>query len=72
LGKVILADDAVAADFTCCRLMGLRPARVPHLATAAHWLGNGDVSRIGQLGEALPARVRPFAVLPEFTALVDI
>jgi hypothetical protein len=52
--------------------MGLRPERVPHLATAAHWLGNGDASRIEQLGEALPARVRPFAVLPEFTGLVDI
>lgn len=72
LGKLILADDAVAADFTCCHLMGLRPDRVPHLATAAHWLGNGDASRIEQLGEALPARVRPFAVLPEFAGLVDI
>jgi uncharacterized protein (DUF362 family) len=72
LGKVILADDAVAADFTCCRLMGLRSDRVPHLATAAHWLGNGDASRIEQLGEALPARVRPFAVRPEFAGLVDI
>lgn len=72
LGKVILADDAVAADFTCCRLMGLRPDRVPHLATAAHWLGNGDGSRIAQLGEALPAKVRPFAVLREFAGLVDI
>jgi len=72
LGKLILADDPVAADFTCCRLMGLRPGGVPHLATAAHWLGNGDASRIEQLGEALPARVRPFAVLPEFAGLVDI
>jgi uncharacterized protein (DUF362 family) len=72
LGKLILADDPVAADFTCCRLMGLRSEKVPHLATAAHWLGNGDASRIDQLGEALPARVRPFAVLPEFTGLVDI
>jgi len=72
LGKLILADDPVAADFTCCRLMGLRPGGVPHLATAAHWLGNGDASRIEQLGEPLPARVRPFAVLPEFAGLVDI
>ncbi len=71
LHKIVLADDAVAADFTCCRLMGLRPDRVPHLATASRWLGNGEESRIVQLGEALPGRVRPFAVLPEFSGLVD-
>ena len=25
LGKIVLADDPVAADFTCARLMGLNP-----------------------------------------------
>src|ERR1039457_767169 len=28
LGKIVLADDPVAADFTCARLMGLDPYRV--------------------------------------------
>ena len=28
LGRIVLADDPVAADFTCARLMGLNPLRV--------------------------------------------
>ncbi len=69
LGKIILADDPVAADFTCTRLMGLNPLRVSHLAQAAEFLGNGSPERIVQLAELLPAAVRPFAVLPEFAYL---
>ena len=42
LGKIVLADDPVAADFTCARLMGLDPNRVWHLDRAAHFLGNGS------------------------------
>jgi uncharacterized protein (DUF362 family) len=69
LGKIILADDPVAADFTCTRLMGLNPLRVSHLAQAAEFLGNGSPERIVQLAEPLPTNVRPFAVLPEFAYL---
>ena len=50
LGRIVLADDPVAADFTCARLMGLNPLRVPHLAQAAEFLGNGAPERIIQLG----------------------
>ncbi len=70
LGRIILGDDSVAADFTCARLMGLDPYRIPHLAKAAEFLGNGDVRRIEQLAEALPKTVRPFSVLPEFKHLI--
>jgi hypothetical protein len=49
--------------------MGLNPGRVPYLAQAAEFLGNGDTERIQQLGASLPQSVRPFAVLPEFTHL---
>ena len=69
LGKIVLADDPVAADFTCTRLMGLNPLRVSHLAQAAEFLGNGSPRRIVQLTEPLPTSVRPFAVLPEFAYL---
>ena len=49
LGRIVLADDPVAADFTCARLMGLNPLRVAHLAQAAEFLGNGAPERIIQL-----------------------
>jgi hypothetical protein len=70
LGRIVMSDDPVAADFTCARLMGLDPYRISHLAQAAPFLGNGDVQRIEQLGERLPLTVRPFSVLPEFAHLI--
>ncbi|MBZ5725745.1 MAG: hypothetical protein LAP87_12195 [Acidobacteriia bacterium] len=59
----------LAADFTCARLMGLNPWRVPHLAQAAEFLGNGAPECIIQLAEPLPRTVQPFEVLPEFAYL---
>jgi uncharacterized protein (DUF362 family) len=70
LGRIVMSDDPVAADFTCARLMGFDPYRIAHLAQAAQFLGNGDVQRIDQLGEGLPQTVRPFSVLPEFAHLI--
>jgi uncharacterized protein (DUF362 family) len=69
LGRIVLADDPVAADFVCTRLMGLNPLRVNYLAQAAEFLGNGTPERIVQLGEMLPPAMQPFAVLPEFVHL---
>jgi uncharacterized protein (DUF362 family) len=69
LGRIVLADDPVAADFVCTRLMGLNPLRVNYLAQAAEFLGNGTLERIVHLGEMLPPAVQPFAVLPEFARL---
>jgi uncharacterized protein (DUF362 family) len=69
LGRLVLSDDPVAADFTCARLMGLNPWRVSYLAQAAGFLGNGATERIQQLGESLPRNMPPFALLPEFAYL---
>jgi uncharacterized protein (DUF362 family) len=69
LGRIVLADDPVAADFVCTRLMGLNPLRVKYLAQAAEFLGNGVPERIVHLGERLPSTVQPFAALPEFAHL---
>ena len=69
LGRIVLADDPVAADFVCTRLMGLNPLRVNYLAQAAEFLGNGTPERIVQLGEMLPATVQPFAVVPALAHL---
>ena len=55
LGRIVLADDPVAADFVCTRLMGLNPLRVNYLAQAAEFLGYGSPERIVHLGEMLPS-----------------
>jgi uncharacterized protein (DUF362 family) len=69
LGKIVLADDPVAADFVCAQLMGLNPNLVWHLDRASHFLGNGSPGRIDQVAERLPQQVVPFHVLPEFAHL---
>jgi uncharacterized protein (DUF362 family) len=69
LGKVVLADDPVAADFVCAELMGLNPYLVWHLDRASHFLGNGSPGRIDLIADRLPRPVAPFDVLPEFAHL---
>lgn len=69
LDRIVLADDPVAADFTCARLMGLIPEKIYHLGQATRFLGNGAVDSIRLLGEAVPERIVPFSVLPQFSHL---
>jgi uncharacterized protein (DUF362 family) len=69
LGRVVLADDPVAADATCARLMGLTPERVPHIREAAKFLGNSSAAAIEQLGEPVTVPAAPFDVVPEFQYL---
>jgi uncharacterized protein (DUF362 family) len=69
LDTLVFADDPVAADFTCARLMGLCPERVWHLDHGAQFLGNGSTDRITLLAEELPKRIVPFTVLPQFANL---
>ena len=68
LGCILFANDPVAADAISCRLMGIEPARVRHLAMASP-LGNLDVSKIEHHGERLEYLMRPFDLLPEFSYL---
>ena len=69
LGCVVLADDPVAADATCARLMGLEPDRVPHIHEAAKFLGNTSPDRIEQMGEPVRQPEEPFGVVPDFEFL---
>jgi len=68
LGCLVVANDPVAADATCCRLMGIDPARVRHLAMAAP-LGNLHSSSIEQRGESITALAQSFELLPQFAHL---
>jgi len=56
----VLADDPVAADATCARLMGLDPTRITHIRIGAQFLGNASVERIDQVAEAVCAPANPF------------
>ena len=69
LGKIVLADDPVAADATCARLMGFDPRNVRHLSDGSRFLGNLRADRITMLAEPVETRIRPFAVLPEFRSI---
>lgn len=66
LGSIVLADDPVAADATCARLMGLRPDRLAHIHQASAFLGNSSPNLIEQVGEPLRCAEPPFRVVPEF------
>jgi len=69
LGKIVLADDPVAGDATCSRLMGFRPDRIVHLCEGSRFLGNSSSSLVNQLGETPTVPTNPFQVVPEFRFL---
>jgi len=69
LGQIVLADDPVAADATCARMMGLDPDKVAHIRAGAQFLGNSSFERIDQLGEPVRPPLSVFQLLPEFEYL---
>src|SRR5579864_8019485 len=66
---LVVGDDPVAVDATCCRVMGLVPERVNYLARAGTLLGHVNPEKIQQLGESIDRVRTPFAVLEEFSRL---
>jgi uncharacterized protein (DUF362 family) len=42
LGKIVFANDPVAADATCARLMGFEPSRIAHIGEGSRFLGNAS------------------------------
>ena len=69
LGKVILADDPVAADATCARLMGFAPEMIAHIHETAKFLGNAAPELIDQLADPVTLPETPFRTVPEFDYL---
>jgi uncharacterized protein (DUF362 family) len=69
LGKIVLADDPVAADATCARLMGFEPDRIAHIREGSKFLGNLSPALIDQAGEVPKPPTIPFQVVPEFRHL---
>ena len=72
LGKIVLADDPVAADATCARLMGFEPSRIVHVRESSRFLGNSSPSLIDQVGETVIAPGNPFQLVSEFWFLYSL
>jgi uncharacterized protein (DUF362 family) len=66
LGKIVLADDLVAADSTCARLMGFHPEQFRHIREGSRFLGNASPAFIDQVGETVQPPTTPFRLVPEF------
>ena len=69
LEGIVLADDPVAADATCARLMGFDPGRIAHIREGARFLGNAVPEHIDQVGETVRPLATPFREVPEFVKL---
>jgi uncharacterized protein (DUF362 family) len=70
-GVLILGDDPVAVDATCCRVMGLLPEKVNYLSRAGTLLGHLDPGKIQQLGESVASVRTRFSVLDAFRSLLE-
>jgi uncharacterized protein (DUF362 family) len=70
LGKVILADDPVAADATCARLMGLEPDRIAHIREGSKFLGNSCLKLADQAEKPLRLPRRHSKYFPSFDIFV--
>ena len=64
LGKIVLADDPVAADTACVRLMGFAPSRIVHVCEGARFLGNADQGHIDHIGETARPPATAFRAVP--------
>jgi uncharacterized protein (DUF362 family) len=65
-GLTVMGVDFAAVDATCSRLMGLEPARVPHLVLAQQRrLGQIAEAQIPQLGEPIAKLARTFELPPQ-------
>lgn len=72
LNRIVLANDPVAADATCARLMGLDPDKIVHIRAGAQFLGNTTTDRVEQLAEPLNLPEFPFRLVLEFGYLRQI
>ena len=69
LGCLVLGDDPVATDATCCRLMEIEPTRVRHLQMVSSMFGNLHEDRIVQRADPVDSLSQTFELLPSFSYL---
>ncbi|MGH9593094.1 MAG: DUF362 domain-containing protein, partial [Bryobacteraceae bacterium] len=66
VGVLVMGSDLPAVDATCCRIMGIDPAKVEYLAMASNNLGNTEEARIEQRGEQIRAVRTNFNLIQQF------
>ncbi len=70
LGALIMGNDLLAVDATCCRLMMLDPERIGYLVLGYRKkLGLLREKEIQQIGEGIESLARPFETVPHFREL---
>ncbi len=71
MGVLVMSNDLVALDATCCRLMQLAPEKLDYLRMAAsRRLGHLAEGNIEQRGEVIAGRKRPFEVVAHLAELM--
>jgi uncharacterized protein (DUF362 family) len=69
-GALIMGNDLLAIDATCCRLMELNPERIGYLVMGyQRKLGLLREVEIQQLGETIAQMAKPFDTVPHFKEL---
>jgi uncharacterized protein (DUF362 family) len=69
-GVLVMGSDLPAVDATCCRIMGINPAKIEYLRMASDGnLGNVEESRIEQRGEKISEVRTNFALIDSFRSL---
>jgi uncharacterized protein (DUF362 family) len=66
VGVMVMGSDLPAVDATCCRIMGIDPAKVEYLKMAEDRLGITDAARIDQRGESIASVRTNFQLIKEF------
>jgi uncharacterized protein (DUF362 family) len=66
-GVLVMGSDLPAVDATCCRIMGIDPAKVEYLKMASDNLGVTEEARIEQRGEAIRSVRTNFNLITRFS-----
>jgi uncharacterized protein (DUF362 family) len=66
VGVMVMGADLPAVDATCCRIMGIDPAKVEYLRRATDTLGITEQSRIEQRGENISSVRTNFDLIKPF------
>ena len=68
-GVLVMGSDLPAVDSTCCRIMGIDPAKIEYLQMATGQLGVTETSRIDQRGESIRSVRSDFQLLKQYADL---
>lgn len=69
VGVMVMGANLPAVDATCCRIMGIDPAKVEYLQMAADKYGVIEESRIDQRGENIRPLRTDFKLIKEYASL---